>query len=135
MINKFEIIEHPTDIGIIAHGKNLKEVFENAAFAMFSLMTELTAVKTTESFTIKASGDDRDDLLINWLNQLIYLQNDKHILFKEFEITSLTDKSLEATAKGEHRNKGLHMMHRTIKAASFNGLELTHDKARIIFDV
>ncbi|MBI5701102.1 archease [Candidatus Saganbacteria bacterium] len=135
MINKFETIKHPTDIGIIAHGKNIKEVFENAAFAMFSLMTELQAVKTAESFTVKVKGDDREDLFINWLNELNYLEDAKHMLFREFNITRLSDNSLEAVVNGERINKSLHLMHRAIKEATFNGLELTQNKARVVFDV
>lgn len=135
MTKRFEAIEHPSDIGIVVYGKDLKEIFANAAFGMFSLMAELSDVKTKDIFNVEVGGEDTEELLVNWLNELIYLEDAKHILFKEFEILFLDKKSLKATAKGELIKKDIHMMHRTIKAATFNGLEIKKTQAKVVFDV
>ncbi len=135
MNKRFEAIEHPSDIGIIAYGNDLKEVFENAAYGMFAMMAELSTLKPHEAYAIKVTGDDREDLLVNWLNELIFLHETKHVLFKEFLISKISDKELSGEAKGEHMTKGLDLLHRPIKAATFNGIELTDKKARVVFDV
>ena len=75
MKSRFEIIEHPSDTGITAFGKDYKEVYENSAYGMFSVMAEISGIKTDETFTIKITGEDREDLLVNWLNELIYIQD------------------------------------------------------------
>ncbi|HTY13255.1 MAG TPA: archease, partial [Candidatus Omnitrophota bacterium] len=90
---RFEMIEHPSDIGITAFGNNFKEVFENAAFGMFSLMAELGDVSTGDTFQIELKADDREELFINWLNELIFIEDSKKVLLKEFKIEKLTDKS------------------------------------------
>lgn len=132
---RFKIIEHPSDVGIEAYGENLKETFENTASGMFSLMAEIEDVKPKESHKIKVKGADREELLINWLNELIYLEDAKKILLSEFNIYHLTDKELKAHVSGEKIKPELHEMHRPIKAATYNQLYVCEKKARVIFDV
>ncbi len=135
MDKRFEMIEHPSDVGMIAYGKTIRETFENAAFGMFSLMAELSDVSTNDSFTVEVKAEDREELFINWLNELIFLEDSKKVLLKEFKIESLTDKSLKATVLGEKIQANLHELHRPIKAATYNGLELKDTKAKVVFDV
>ncbi len=132
---KFKVLEHPSDIGIIAYGKNIKEIFANAAFGMFSLMADLSQVETQESFTVKLSGEDQESLLINWLNELIFYEDSKKILLAKFNINKLTDTKLEAKVSGEKINLDKHSIHRPIKAATYNQLQIGPDQAKIIFDV
>jgi len=136
MIEKrFEIIEHPSDVGIIAFGDDLKDTFENAAFGMFSLMAELSDIESKDSFDVEVRGNDREELFINWLNELIFIEDSKHVLLKGFNVYKLTDKELKASVSGERIKENLHDLHRPIKAATYNQLELKEKKARVIFDV
>ncbi|MFH1683720.1 MAG: archease [Candidatus Margulisiibacteriota bacterium] len=132
---KFKPLEHPSDIGLIAYGKNSKEIFENAAYGMFSLMADLSNIETKESFTIKISGEDQGSLLVNWLNELIFYEDSKKVLLAKFNITKLTDKKLEAKVSGEKINPDKHSIYRPIKAATYNQLQIGTDQAKIIFDV
>ncbi|MBU1027208.1 MAG: archease [Candidatus Margulisbacteria bacterium] len=132
---KFKPLEHPSDIGLIAYGKNNKEIFENAAYGMFSLMADLSNIETKESFTIKISGEDQGSLLVNWLNELIFYEDSKKVLLAKFNITKLTDKKLEAKVSGEKINPDKHSIYRPIKAATYNQLQIGPDQAKIIFDV
>jgi SHS2 domain-containing protein len=132
---RFEIIEHPSDVGIIAYGENYQEIFENAAFGMFSLMAELSDIKIMDSFNVSVKGEDREELFINWLNELIFLEDSKHVLLKDFNIFKLTDKELKAHVAGEHIKENLHELHRPVKAATYNQLEIKEKKAKVVFDV
>jgi SHS2 domain-containing protein len=133
--NRFEIINQPSEVGIIAHGENLKETFENAAFGMFSLMAELADIEDKHSIEVAVKADDREELLINWLNELIFIETTKRFLIKHFKISKLTDKELKATVSGEKIKENLHELHRPIKSASYNQLELKEKRAKVIFDV
>lgn len=132
---RFKPLDHPSDVGIIAYGKTQKEIFENAAYGMFSLMADLDQVETKNDFEIKAEGDDPESLLINWLNELIFYEDSKKILLKEFKIKKLTDKNLEATVSGEKIDVEKHIIYRPVKAATYNQLQISKDQARIVFDV
>jgi SHS2 domain-containing protein len=132
---KFKPIDHPSDVGIIAYGKTREELFENAAFGMFSLMANLDKVAPKQKLEIKIKGEDPENLLINWLNELIFNEDARKMLFKEFKVKKLTDKSLEAEVAGEKIDLNVHDLHRPIKAATYNQLQLGADQVKIIFDV
>jgi SHS2 domain-containing protein len=134
-MKRFEILDHPSDIGLIAYGESLKETFENAAFGMFSLMAELSDIEPKDSFDISVTAEDRDELFINWLNELIFIEDSKHVLLNEFKVLKLTDKELKAHVAGEKIQNDLHELHRPIKAATYNQLELKEKKVKVIFDV
>lgn len=133
--SRFKPLEHPSDIGIIAFGQDRKEVFENAAYGMFSLMADLKPVSAKKKFTIKVDGDDLDSLFVNWLNELIFYQDSKKVLLNDFRIKKLTDNQLEAEARGEKIDLNKHFIFRPIKAATYNQLHINKNQARIIFDV
>jgi SHS2 domain-containing protein len=132
---KFKPLEHPSDIGVVAFGKDQKEIFANAAFGMFSLMADLGQVEAKENIKIKVTGDDQETLLINWLNELIFIEDSKKIVLKDFNLTKLTPTLLEANVSGEKIDQKKHHLHRAIKAATYNQLQLSENQAKIIFDV
>lgn len=132
---KFKQIDHPSDVSIIAYGNNHQEVFENAAYGMFSLMANLTKVAPKSSLTINVTADEPEALLVNWLNELIYHEDAKKMLFSKFEITKLTNTELAASVWGEKINVGKHTFARPIKAVTFSQLHLDANQAKIIFDV
>lgn len=135
----FEVIDHTADMGIIAYGTDVKEVFANAALGLFSLITDPESVGEKLHLDITASGHDRDSLLVDWLNELIYCFDVRHVLFKRFEINSLTDNELEATCHGEDFDPTRHKIRIGVKAATYHMLRLDKDnsgyKAQIIIDV
>lgn len=134
-MKRFEIIDHPSDIGIVAFGKDRKELFENAAYGMFSLMADLSKVSTKQKLDIQVKGDDPEDLLVNWLNELIFNEDAKKMLFNVFRIKKMTGTELEAEVEGERIDPKTHEIHRPIKAATFSQLQIGTNQAKIIFDV
>lgn len=132
---RFKPLDHPSDVGIIAYGKSKKEIFENAAYGMFSLMADLEKVSPKEKLEIKVEAEDPESLLINWLNELIFNEDSKKMLFREFKIETLTDTRLEATVGGEKINLNIHALYRPVKAATYNQLQIGPNQAKIVFDV
>ena len=135
----FEIIDHTADVGIIAYGADVKELFSNAALALFSLITEPESIEEKLQRGLEISSEDRDSLLVEWLNELIYLFDAEHILFNKFEIEGLSRNQLKATCYGEKIDPSKHRIRTGIKAATYHMLEVDRDnngyKAQIIFDV
>jgi len=132
---RFEPIDHPSDIGIRVYGNSLIEIFQNAASGMFSLMTDPGKVQPREKVKIEVAGEDYESLLINWLNELIYLEDTRKILFCDFKIQKLSPSRLEALAAGEKIDLKRHQIFRPIKAATFNQLQIGPKEAKIVFDV
>ena len=132
---KYKPLEHPSDVGIVAFGKDKREILENAAYGMFSLMADLSQVEAKERFEIEAEGDSLDSLLVNWLNELIFYEDSKKILLKEFKINKLTDSKVEGVVSGEKIDMDRHSIYRPIKAATYNQLQISKNQAKIVFEV
>jgi SHS2 domain-containing protein len=139
MKKAFEIIDHTADVGIIAYGADVKGLFSNAALALFSLIAESASVEEKLHLNLKVHSRDRDSLLVEWLNELIFLFDVKHILFSRFEIKSLTHNELKATCYGEGFNPMKHKIKIGVKAATYHMLKLDKNgdsyKAQIILDI
>jgi SHS2 domain-containing protein len=135
----FEVIAHTADIGMIAYGTDMKQAFANAAQGLFSLITELDTIKEKEQRNIEVTAPDREALLVNWLNELIYLFEAKEMLFSRFDITSLTDTELRASGYGEKIDLAKHKLKTQVKAATYHMLKIEQNeggwKAQVIFDV
>ena len=135
----FEVIDHTADVGIIAYGADIKEIFSNAALALFSLITEPESIENKFHLDLEVSSEDTESLLIEWLNELVYLFDAKHVLFNRFDIGSLTDNDLKATCYGEHFDAVKHTMKVGVKAATYHMLKLDKSddgfKAQVILDI
>ena len=138
-VKPFEVIDHTADIGIVVYGIDLKQVFTNAALGLFNLMADLDGLKENVKREVKVSSEDLEVLLVEWLNELIYIFDVEHILFKRFDINELSDTGIKATCFGEKVKPGQHRLKREIKAATYHMLHLKKDdgnyKVQIIFDI
>ena len=139
MKQAFEILDHTADTGIIAYGADVKELFSNAALALFSLITELESIQQKLHLDLEVISEDRDSLLVDWLNELIYSFDARHVLFNRFDIGSLTYNALKATCYGEDFDPNKHNIKIGVKAATYHMLRLDTDdngyKAQIILDI
>jgi SHS2 domain-containing protein len=135
----FEILEHTADIGIIAYGRDVPEVFINAAKGLFSLIIEPEEVKAKKYREIEITAPDLAALLVNWINELIYLLDAESVLFKDFKIREITDTSLRVEAGGEKFNSKRHHLRREVKAATYHQLKVEQTtegwRAQVIFDI
>lgn len=136
---KYILIDHTADVGIEAFGATLPELFSNAAFAMFDIMADLERVENKVECSLEITGIDREQLLVNWLGELLYLHDVKNYLFKNFLITNVTDTRLSAIVHGEAFVENKHIIKTEIKAVTYHGLSIVQEgqqwKARVIFDL
>ena len=139
MMKPYEVFEHTADIGLHAYGSTLTEVFIHAAQGMESLMVAPEQVRTVISREVNVEGHDAVSLLINWLNELIFLFDTEYLLFQDFELSFISENRLIARAFGEVYNAQRHELSSAIKAVTWHEAAVTHTEngyqARIIFDI
>ena len=134
----FEIINHTADVGIIAHGADIRQAFSNAARALFSLITKLDDVAEVLYRDIELIAPDEESLLVEWLNELIYLFDVENIVFKRFDITQLNNTQLKARSYGEKVDSSKHKLKTGVKAATYHMLKIDKDdgcKVQVLFDI
>ena len=138
MEKDFEIVNHTADVGVIAYGADIKQAFANAARALFSLITELDDVQEVLCRDIEVTATDKESLLVEWLNELIYLFDTENIIFKRFDITELNNTRLRAKNYGEKVDSARHKLKTGVKAATYHMLKVDKDdgyKVQVIFDI
>jgi len=117
----------------------MTELFIHAAQGMESLMVAPEQVRVVTSRDITVEGHDVVSLLIAWLNELIFLFDTEYLLFRTFEIDTITETHLIAHASGEPYDAQRHELSSAIKAVTWHEATVQHTdggyKARVIFDI
>ena len=139
MVKTFEVLDHTADIGIIAYGTDIKQVFANAAAGMASLIVDLDEIGDHIHRDIELKSYDDENLLVEWLNELLYIFDVEHILFRRVEVDTLHSSKIEARCYGDRIDFQRQRIKREIKAATYHMLTLdkkdTIYSAQIIFDI
>ena len=141
MVNegKFEFLEHTADILISAHGESLERAFENAAQAMFEVMTDTFKISPVTEETVEVEAEDEYALLYSWLEALLVRFEVKGMLYSKFEITSFEDKpegfKLKANIWGEKFTSEKHPQKVAVKAVTYHRMEIIkqHDDVTVEF--
>ncbi len=138
-MKRYEIFDHTADIGVRVFGRTLEEVFVNAAYALFDQLTDLRQVGDGAVQEISVEGSDREDLLIRWLGELLFLCQSRGYLFKNFSILSLDANSLKALARGDIFDPSRHRFKTEIKGVTYHQVEVRQRdngwEGRVVFDV
>ncbi|MBT9170996.1 MAG: Protein archease [Actinobacteria bacterium] len=135
---RFEVIDHTADIGLKAYGDSLGELFENFAYGIFSQIADLDNVEERDSFEIVLEAEDQEELLVDWLNELLYISDARKTILKKFEISEITETQLRAMVFGEKMDHQRHRIYTYVKAATYYDLKIEHDgiwQGQVIFDV
>ncbi|MHB8928752.1 MAG: archease [Bacillota bacterium] len=145
----YRFLDHTADVGLEASGETLEEAFGNAASGLFALIAE-GPVAPADEVRVEVAAGDLEELLVRWLNELLYLHNTERRLFSRFSLhifsgerTAPASLKLEARAFGEKADPGRHGRLREVKAATYHGLRLDRRGPgasgryliRVIFDV
>ena len=136
MSDRFEEIEHTADLAIRAYGRDMRELFANAAHGMFALMVEPSLLEEPIcEREVSLEATDYEGLLVDWLNELIYLHEVEGETYSQFAIETLSPAKLKAhVIGGPTRSKT-----KAIKAATFHDLAIEETAnglvATVVFDV
>ena len=145
-MSNYKFFDHTADIGVEISGRTKKELFANAANALFDVLIENNnskskSAKKTQKWqkTLTVEGADVEDLLINFLREILYIFNGESWVVSNCKITECGNKRLKAQLKGEPFNKKKHSIKTELKAVTYSGLNVEKQKsgwrARVIFDV
>jgi SHS2 domain-containing protein len=131
----FEFLEHTADAYIAAYGKDLAEAFENAAIAMFNVMTNTEEVDPKVEDHIEVEEEDEHALLYSWLEALLVKFEINKMLFSKFKISSLEKTSgefrLKAKIWGEKLDPEKHSQKVGVKAVTYHRMEIIKEPNKV----
>ncbi len=135
----YELIDHTADIGIAVTADSMEALFETAAHAMFEQITDIRTLSGSMKTRLTITGIDREDLMINWLRELLFLWNGREYLLKQARMEKITDTGLTARVWYDSFDRQTHEILTDIKAVTYHGIRVEKTdagwKATIIFDV
>ena len=134
----YRTFEHTADIGLEAEGATLEAAFANAARGMFAIIVNDRPIEAREERMVTLPMvDDLDQLVVDWLSELLYLHDVEGLVFGDFTLT-ITDE-LRAVVRGEPYNRAKHGYGTEIKAVTYHLLNIKRTKKgvfiRVLFDV
>ena len=134
VIMKYKLLEHTADALVEAYGSSLSERFENAAYALFDQITDVDAVMPVEERRVSVNAEEPEQLLVDFLQELLYLHDVEDLVLCEFHV-EMHDDGLDAIVRGERFDGERHPKKAVVKAVAYHGLSLEDDKIIVLFDV
>ena len=138
-----ETFEHTADLGLRVFGSDLPDLFEAAAAGLFdAIVANREDVLPTDTEAVSLASETLADLLLAWLNELIFRSETGHRLFGAFRVEvdeSGDGPSLKATIAGEPIDRDRHILDHEVKAATHHGLSVEPTdggwQAEVILDI
>ncbi len=136
---KYRTVNRPSELLVKVSGKTKAELFANSAFALFDLMTDVEKIKLEENLPLEVEGVDRDDLMVNWMRELLYLFQGSGYLLREFQVHEVKEDYVRGAVGGEKYDPDRHEIQRDIRSIAFqqSRIEKTGDQwiAQVIFEL
>ena len=136
---RYRITPHHSELAVKVFGSSQAELFQNSGWALFDVTTDIEKIEQKDCVPLEVEGTDLDDLLVNWVRELLYLYQGSGYLLKEFRITELGDKLVKAEACGEKIDPDRHEIKKEIVAIAYDKSRMvkTGDQwiAQLIFEV
>jgi SHS2 domain-containing protein len=132
-----ETFDHTADVGLRVRGSDRDDLFRTSAEGLFDyIVTNRDAVRARDVEPLSLDADSEAELLVAWLNELIFRCETRHRLYAQFDVHVAADGlSLEAEVGGEPIDRDRHILDHEVKAATRHGLTLTRDSAGWLAEV
>lgn len=139
-VRPYEFFEHTADIGVRIRGATLAELFRHAALALYEAMGQFRLSDRVEEKIIEVEAAGLDDVLRDWLGELLYEVEARGCWFDRVEIEKVEPGRLMARVSGGPIDFERSLTHEEIKAVTYHQLKVEQQAdgawmATVIFDV
>ncbi|MFZ7111878.1 MAG: archease [Desulfatiglandales bacterium] len=135
----YKILDHTADLAIRIFGKDLVGLYENAGNSLVHLMLSGKFPGRGTPLQISLSAQDLPDLMVRWLNEILYLIEGERLVVTDLKVRSVTPRQIEATVNTVPFDPEIHEGLTEIKAVTYHQIEVAekgnHWEARVIMDV
>lgn len=130
---RFEYFEHPADIGLRIYGKNLPSLFENAAIALYDVLKPSVNYESQQyREKITLSSQTIEELLVSFLNEILFLSTKRHLIFQKFFINiDCSENNLQCKMTG----KQIFDIKREVKAVTYHRIRISRKAGYFVTDI
>ncbi|MCX7981882.1 MAG: archease [Syntrophales bacterium] len=136
---RYWYLDHTADIGCEVVGRTKRELYENAALALYSLIVNREMVRERQERAIQVKGVDELDLWVNYLRELLFLVNGGNFIGHTVQVKEMRRKIITCVVKGEDIDFKLHGPFREVKAVTYHGAQIERTscgwRGRFICDI
>jgi SHS2 domain-containing protein len=118
----YELIDHTADMGMRVSSPTLEGLFEEAAYALADILGGKDALGNDE-VVVESQGIDRVDLLVRWLQEILYLIEAKGFRLRGATIQNLSETQAVGVIQGAYTNSPLTT---EIKAVTYHNLDIAY---------
>ena len=116
----FEILEHPSDVGILARGSDRQEALLELSRGLVSIIVSTEGIEPTEEREFRADGSDDEAQIVNWLNEILFFFDTEGFVPVDLRITSWNNHMLIGRARGVFFDPARHEFRTAVKAATYH---------------
>jgi SHS2 domain-containing protein len=136
----FELLEHPSDIGLLARGNSRDQALIEVSKGLTSVMVDPIGIRALERRVLQVTGEDQPSQIVNWLNEILFLFDTEGLIFGDFEIDSWTATVIRGQARGERFDSARHDLRTAVKAATYHQFDIRESEGglwevRVFVDV
>ncbi len=135
----FEFFDHTADVGIRAYGRDLKELFQNASRGLLEIFADTSAIPREVEVELEVEAPGLEDLLVAWLEELIYQGETKGVLFSGVEMGEVGSGRAEGIAWGAPVEKNRELIRGEVKAVTYHMLQVRKEgetwTSQVVVDV
>jgi SHS2 domain-containing protein len=135
----YEYFDVDADVGIRAWGPTRARAFAKATEGVFGLLVSIEDVELRETREARAQGDSPEALLVNWINECLYVHEIEGFVARRVEMTALDDRLAHGVLHGEEIAPARHRLGTIVKAATAHDVLVAirdgRHEVRLIVDV
>jgi len=136
---KYRLTRNQSELAVRVVGDSQADLFANSATALFDVMSDIEKIEIKEQIPLEVEGTDRDDLMVNWMRELLYLYQGSGYLLREFKIREVKDTVVKAEVCGEKIDPDRHEIRQEVGAVAFHKsrMQKTGNQwiAQVIFEI
>ena len=121
------LVEHTADIGIGCWAPSLAELFREAARGLMEVMIGPYQPVREEELQVELRCSDREELLVVWLNELLFIFESRRLVFADIDFSQFDDRQLQGRLWGECLRGETLAVERQVKAATYHQLQVAKD--------
>jgi SHS2 domain-containing protein len=135
---RWKLLEHTADIRLEVYGATLEGLFINAALGLSNIILPKAELTPQTELEIKVEADSAEELLVNWLRELLFLNQTRKLIMTHAQIIVFTETNLLAKVSFADNPPDVESSFE-IKGVTYHGLSIIKNSdgysARIVFDI
>ena len=133
-------LEHTADVGVEAEAESFQLLLGELALGMFEFIVDPRKVEPEREYEVgEIRGESPEAVVVNWLNELLFLHESRELVFNRFAVERLEPLAFAGKAWGEAVDPEKHSPIGAVKAATYHRLSTQEQggvwRAKVYFDV